>query len=120
MRSLKRFSRLVMATTSDLHVVETRPLVAPAVLHQELPMDAVALQTVASARQRIQDILSGGDERLLVVVGPCSVHDVKAAREYAERLAPIRERLKGQLEVVMRVYFEKLSLIHISEPTRPY
>ena len=96
-----------MATTSDLHVVETRPLVAPAVLHQELPMDAAALETVASARQRIQDILSGGDDRLLVVVGPCSVHDVKAAREYAERLAPIRERLKGQLEVVMRVYFEK-------------
>ena len=96
-----------MATTSDLHVVETRPLVAPAVLHQELPMDAAALETVASARQRIQDILSGCDHRLLVVVGPCSVHDVKAAREYAHRLAPIRERLKDQLEVVMRVYFEK-------------
>ena len=96
-----------MATTSDLHVVETRPLVAPAVLHQELPMDAAALETVASARRRIQDILSGRDQRLLVVVGPCSVHDVKAAREYAQRLAPIRERLKDQLEVVMRVYFEK-------------
>jgi len=96
-----------MATTSDLHVVETRPLVAPAVLHQELPMDAAALETVASARRRIQEILSGRDQRLLVVVGPCSVHDVKAAREYAQRLAPIRERLKDQLEVVMRVYFEK-------------
>ena len=59
-----------MATTSDLHVVETRPLVAPAVLHQELPMDAAALETVASARQRIQDILSGRDQRLLVVVAP--------------------------------------------------
>ncbi len=96
-----------MATTSDLHVVETRPLVAPAVLHQELPIDVAALETVASARQRIQDILSGRDDRLLVVVGPCSVHDVKAAREYAQRLAPIRERLKDQLDVVMRVYFEK-------------
>lgn len=70
-------------------------------------MDAAALETVASARQRIQDILSGRDQRLLVVVGPCSVHDVKAAREYAQRLALIRERLKDQLEVVMRVYFEK-------------
>ena len=70
-------------------------------------MDAAALETVASARRRIQEILSGRDQRLLVVVGPCSVHDVKAAREYAQRLAPIRERLKDQLEVVMRVYFEK-------------
>ena len=71
------------------------------------PWTRRALETVASARQRIQDILSGRDQRLLVVVGPCSVHDVKAAREYAQRLAPIRERLKDQLEVVMRVYFEK-------------
>ena len=96
-----------MAATSDLHVVETRPLVAPALLHRELPIDAASTETVASARRRIQAILRGEDLRLLVVVGPCSVHDVKAAREYAQRLAPIRERLKDQLEVVMRVYFEK-------------
>ena len=96
-----------MTTTSDLHVVETRPLVAPALLHRELTIDAAATETVASARRRIQAILRGDDERMLVVVGPCSVHDVKAARDYAQRLAPIRERLKGQLEVVMRVYFEK-------------
>ena len=96
-----------MTTTSDLHVVETRPLVAPALLHRELTIDAEATETVASARRRIQAILRGDDDRMLVVVGPCSVHDVKAARDYAQRLAPIRERLKGQLEVVMRVYFEK-------------
>ena len=96
-----------MATTSDLHVVETRPLVAPALLHQDLAPDASALNTVTSARKRIQAILRGDDQRLLAVVGPCSVHDVAAAREYAERLAPIRERLKDRLEVVMRVYFEK-------------
>ena len=96
-----------MAATSDLHVVETRPLVAPALLHQDLPIDPAATETVAAARQRIQAILRGDDQRLLVVVGPCSVHDVEAAREYARRLAPIRERLKDQLEVVMRVYFEK-------------
>ena len=107
MRSLERITRLVMAATSDLHVVETRPLVAPALLHQDLPIDDAATQTVSSARRRIQSILRGDDQRLLVVVGPCSVHDVKAAREYAQRLAPIRERLKDQLEVVMRVYFEK-------------
>ncbi|MGB1622003.1 MAG: 3-deoxy-7-phosphoheptulonate synthase [Synechococcus sp.] len=96
-----------MTTTSDLHVVETRPLVAPALLHGELPIDAAATATVASARRRIQAILRGDDDRMLVVVGPCSVHDVNAARDYAQRLAPIRDRLKDQLEVVMRVYFEK-------------
>ena len=96
-----------MASTSDLHVVETRPLVAPALLHRELPIDAASTETVASARRRIQAILRGEDLRLLVVVGPCSVHDVTAAHDYAKRLAPIRERLKDQLEVVMRVYFEK-------------
>ena len=74
-----------MATTSDLHVVETRPLVAPALLHQDLAPDASALNTVTSARKRIQAILRGDDQRLLAVVGPCSVHDVQAAREYAER-----------------------------------
>ena len=73
-----------MATTSDLHVVETRPLVAPALLHQDLAPDATALNTVTSARKRIQAILRGDDQRLLAVVGPCSVHDVAAAREYAE------------------------------------
>ena len=88
-----------MATTSDLHVVETRPLVAPALLHQDLAPDASALNTVTSARKRIKAILRGDDQRLLAVVGPCSVHDVQAAREYAERLAPIRERLKDRLEV---------------------
>ena len=96
-----------MATTSDLHVVETRPLVAPALLHADLPIDAVASQTVASARQRINAILSGDDQRLLVIVGPCSVHDVDAARDYAARLAPLRDAYQAELEVVMRVYFEK-------------
>ena len=107
MRSLERLSRLVMAATSDLHVVETRPLVAPALLHDDLPIDDAATETVFSSRRRIQAILRGEDQRLLVVVGPCSVHDVKAALEYARRLAPIRDRFKDQLEVVMRVYFEK-------------
>ena len=63
-----------MATTSDLHVVETRPLVAPALLHRDLPIDAASTETVASARRRIQSILRGDDLRLLVVVGPCSAH----------------------------------------------
>ncbi|RZO11725.1 MAG: 3-deoxy-7-phosphoheptulonate synthase [Synechococcus sp. MED-G135] len=96
-----------MTTTSDLHVVETRPLVAPALLHGDLPIDPVAAETVTGARRRIQAILSGQDRRQLVIVGPCSVHDVDAARAYASRLAPLRERHSQELEVVMRVYFEK-------------
>jgi len=96
-----------MTTTSDLHVVETRPLVAPALLHGDLATDAAATETVAGTRRRIQAILRGDDQRLLVIVGPCSVHDVDAAREYARRLAPLRQRHAAELEVVMRVYFEK-------------
>lgn len=96
-----------MLTTSDLHIVETRPLVAPAVLHRELPLSQTAARTVLDARERIKAILHGRDSRLLVIVGPCSVHDVKAARAYADAIAEVRERHRDQLEVVMRVYFEK-------------
>ena len=67
------------ATTSDLHIVETRPLVPPAVLHRDLPLSDRAASTVQQARERIQAILHGRDSRLLVIVGPCSVHDVAAA-----------------------------------------
>ncbi len=96
-----------MATTSDLHVVDTRPLVPPALLHKELPIDSKAATTVSNARKRIQAILKGDDLRLLVIVGPCSVHDIKAAKEYAEKLMILRDKYSDQLEVVMRVYFEK-------------
>ena len=96
-----------MTTTSDLHVVDTRPLVSPLLLHQELPLDLVALKTVAETRKRIQAILRGEDPRLLVIVGPCSVHDIASARDYARQLEPLRQRYAAQLEVVLRVYFEK-------------
>ncbi len=96
-----------MTTTSDLHVVDTRPLVSPLLLHQELPLDLVALKTVADTRKRIQAILRGEDPRLLVIVGPCSVHDIASARDYARQLEPLRMRYAPQLEVVLRVYFEK-------------
>ncbi|MCT0199548.1 3-deoxy-7-phosphoheptulonate synthase [Synechococcus sp. CS-1325] len=96
-----------MNPTSDLHVVETRPLVAPAVLHRELPLSAAAAATVVSTRDRIKAILHGRDSRLLVIVGPCSVHDLKAAREYGDALVELQQKHRGQLEVVMRVYFEK-------------
>ncbi|MEA5410592.1 3-deoxy-7-phosphoheptulonate synthase [Synechococcus sp. BA-120 BA3] len=96
-----------MIPTSDLHVVETRPLVPPAVLHAELPLSEQAARTVQQARERIKAILHAGDQRLLVIVGPCSVHDVAAAREYAEAIAQAQRRHRDELEIVMRVYFEK-------------
>jgi len=96
-----------MIPTSDLHVVETRPLVAPALLHRELPLGEKAAATVREARERIKAILRGDDQRLLVIVGPCSVHDVAAAKEYAAAIAEEHQRHRDQLEVVMRVYFEK-------------
>ena len=96
-----------MIPTSDLHVVETRPLVAPALLHRELPLSEAAAASVRDSRERIKAILRGDDHRLLVIVGPCSVHDVTAAKEYAAAIAAEHERHRDQLEVVMRVYFEK-------------
>ncbi len=96
-----------MITTSDLHVVDTRPLVSPVLLHSDLPIDSVSIKTVSTARNNIQRILRGDDQRLLVIVGPCSVHDVDAAKEYACALEPLREKYSPQLEIVMRVYFEK-------------
>ena len=94
-------------TTSDLHVLETRPLVPPSFLHRDLPIDSTAQCTVFEARQRIAALLCGQDSRLLAIVGPCSVHDIEAATEYARRLAPLRRRYADRLEIVMRVYFEK-------------
>jgi 3-deoxy-7-phosphoheptulonate synthase len=94
-------------TTADLHVVETRPLVPPALLHRELPISDRSTATVQQARERIKAILHGRDSRLLVIVGPCSVHDVAAAHEYAAAIAQAQERYRDALEIVMRVYFEK-------------
>ena len=93
--------------TYDLHVVETCPLAAPIEVKAELPITPAIAKVVSRARQRIRNILSGSDRRLLVVVGPCSIHDVKAAREYAEKLANFRDQVSDALEIVMRVYFEK-------------
>jgi 3-deoxy-7-phosphoheptulonate synthase len=96
-----------MDITNDLHVIETRPLLSPAFIKSEFPLSAEAAALVAHTRERIRNILAGREERLLVVVGPCSIHDVKAAMEYGERLAELRSQLQEDLEIVMRVYFEK-------------
>jgi 3-deoxy-7-phosphoheptulonate synthase len=96
-----------MPKTSDLHVVETRPLLSPATLHSELPITETAATLVTDTRNRIRNILQNEDQRLLVIVGPCSIHDINAAYEYGEKLAVLRKELEDELEIVMRVYFEK-------------
>jgi phospho-2-dehydro-3-deoxyheptonate aldolase len=96
-----------MPKTSDLHVLETRPLISPALLHDELPITPPASTLVASTRDRIWNIMRDEDRRLLVIVGPCSVHDIEAAYEYGQKLVALRKELEDDLEIVMRVYFEK-------------
>ena len=93
--------------TENLNVVGLAPLVTPRALKRELPATPDILRGVLETRQAIRDILSGEDKRLLVVVGPCSVHDPRAALEYAGRLATLRRELSRDLLIVMRVYFEK-------------
>src|SRR5690625_5224742 len=84
-----------------------QPLPSPARVRTELPLPETAAHLVARSRRATQDILNGDDDRLLVVVGPCSVHDHDAAVDYASRLAPLAAELGEDLHVVMRVYFEK-------------
>lgn len=96
-----------MHKTQDLHVVATRPLASPALIHHELPLTETAAALVTSTRDRVRNILYNEDRRLLVIVGPCSVHDVDAALDYGHKLVALREELADSLEIVMRVYFEK-------------
>ena len=93
--------------TSDLHVVETRPLIPPRQLHQDLPLDYTSANTVSKTRRSIQNILHKNDSRLLVIVGPCSIHDIQAAKEYSSHIQKFRNLYQEKLEIVMRVYFEK-------------
>jgi 3-deoxy-7-phosphoheptulonate synthase len=91
----------------DLRINWTEVVTSPASLLEELPLSEDAAWTVQSARKDIKSILEGEDDRLMVVVGPCSIHDPEAAREYAQRLRKVRDRLADDLLLVMRVYFEK-------------
>jgi 3-deoxy-7-phosphoheptulonate synthase len=100
-------SRTVPHRTDDLRIREIKELAPPAHLIREFPCTDKASATVHDARQAIHRVLHGEDARLVVVIGPCSIHDPKAAREYAQRLAEQRRRFLPELEVVMRVYFEK-------------
>jgi len=96
-----------MLPIQNLHVKEAVRLLTPRALKAELPLPEVAASTVVASRQAVQNILRQRDERLLVVVGPCSIHDVNGALEYGRKLAALRGELAGQMEIVMRVYFEK-------------
>jgi 3-deoxy-7-phosphoheptulonate synthase len=93
--------------TDDLRIKEIKELQPPAKLLGDFPIAEKAAQTVYETRQAIHRILHGADDRLLVIMGPCSIHDVKAAKEYAARLKEAKERSAADLLVMMRVYFEK-------------
>lgn len=91
----------------NTNITSLQRLVTPEKLKTNIPVDDKVAQHIANSRQIIRNILDGSDKRLIVVVGPCSVHDPKSALEYAERLQQLSERLSDQLYIVMRVYFEK-------------
>ena len=93
--------------TTDLRVLRMEPLPTPHEVRAELPLPERSAELVDRSRREVQEVLRGEDDRLLVVVGPCSVHDPVAALEYAHRLAAVARRLEDDLLVVMRVYFEK-------------
>lgn len=93
--------------TDDIRIKEVKELAPPSHVLRELPLSEAAAKTTYEARQAIHRALHGADDRLVVIMGPCSIHDVKAAREYATRLLEARDRLANDLLVVMRVYFEK-------------
>ncbi|MGB1298859.1 MAG: 3-deoxy-7-phosphoheptulonate synthase AroG [Psychrobium sp.] len=93
--------------TDDINIEKIKELLPPVALLERFPLSTMASKTVFDARQATHQILTGKDDRLLVVIGPCSIHDPKAAIEYANRLVKLREELSADLEVVMRVYFEK-------------
>jgi 3-deoxy-7-phosphoheptulonate synthase len=94
-------------STDDLRIIELRELRTPTEVIAEFPRADRATKTVLAARHALHNIIHGTDDRLAVVIGPCSIHDPRAALDYARRLAEIRHRLGDTLEIVMRVYFEK-------------
>ncbi|MEC9070320.1 MAG: 3-deoxy-7-phosphoheptulonate synthase, partial [SAR324 cluster bacterium] len=96
-----------MKLTENLNVVDVLPLISPEILKENLPLSETASENVTNARKEIQQILVGKDKRLLVIVGPCSIHDPEAAIDYAERLKKLADQVSEKLLIVMRVYFEK-------------
>ena len=93
--------------TDDTRILSMQEIISPEQLHKNLPITDSAAKTIALSREAIHNVLHGEDDRLLVVIGPCSIHDTKAALDYASRLKPYIDSLSGDLIIVMRVYFEK-------------
>ncbi len=91
----------------DLRIKKLKPLVSPAILVEEIPLGENAQRVVAESRKAIEDIMDRRDKRLMVVAGPCSIHDTAAAREYGAKLLKLREKYIDSMEIAMRVYFEK-------------
>lgn len=96
-----------MIRTSNLKIKSITPIIAPADLRQVFPLSETGSEFVAASRDQIKNILHGADPRLMVIVGPCSIHDPKAAIDYAERLAKLAGQVSDQLFIIMRAYFEK-------------
>ncbi len=97
----------MLKSTDDLRITEIKPLTTPIEVMRTHPRTDAATRTVIAARHAFHNILTGADDRLAVVVGPCSIHDPAAAMDYANRLVALREQLGDRLEIIMRVYFEK-------------
>lgn len=93
--------------TDDVRITDTKPLISPAILIQDFPASREAARVVYDSREEFQRILEGKDNRLAVIVGPCSIHDTAAAIDYAERLHAVRDKYRDELMLIMRVYFEK-------------
>ena len=96
-----------MHKTNNLRITGITPLIPPDELIREIPITETGSETVYESRKNIEAILRGEDDRLLAIVGPCSIHDTRAALEYAEKLKVLRDRIQDRIYVVMRVYFEK-------------
>ena len=96
-----------MQKTDELRTQRVDSLITPQALAEEFPISQAIAENVTASRKRIEKILSGEDPRLLVIVGPCSIHDIDAAIEYANKLNVLRQKYQGRLEIVMRTYFEK-------------
>ncbi len=97
----------MLQRTDDLRITQVRPLIPPAILLEEIPMTERASNVVLDARAAVASALAGRDPRLVIIAGPCSIHDATAALDYAKRLRQLSERYSGQLIVLMRSYFEK-------------
>ncbi len=97
----------MIQNTDDLRIVGMKDVISPEALHEQYPSTQKAQETITSARNDIHRILHGEDDRLLVIIGPCSIHDINAAKEYAELVHIAREKLGEDLLIIMRVYFEK-------------